>query len=116
VLYLYGAKENGTHTAPSNEAFDANLRHRNPEWGVRGFEAVAELWHRPEAHLATVAVDTGLWWLAVAPCTRNDFKGTKQTKAELPASWGKLTFLRSRLKVQLDPQQTFNCLSSVSLK
>jgi SAM-dependent methyltransferase len=44
VLYLYGAyKENGTHTAPSNEAFDADLRHRNPEWGVRDLEAVEEL-------------------------------------------------------------------------
>jgi len=44
VLYLYGAyKENGTHTAPSNEAFDADLKRRNPEWGVRDLEAVAEL-------------------------------------------------------------------------
>lgn len=44
VLYLYGAyKENGTHTAPSNEAFDADLRRRNPEWGIRDLEAVAEL-------------------------------------------------------------------------
>jgi SAM-dependent methyltransferase len=44
VLYLYGAyKENGTRTAPSNEAFDADLRRRNPEWGVRDLEAVAEL-------------------------------------------------------------------------
>jgi len=44
VLYLYGAyKENGTHTAPSNEAFDADLRRRNPEWGVRDREAIAEL-------------------------------------------------------------------------
>jgi SAM-dependent methyltransferase len=44
VLYLYGAyKENGTHTAPSNEAFDADLRRRNPEWGIRDREAIAEL-------------------------------------------------------------------------
>jgi SAM-dependent methyltransferase len=44
VLYLYGAyRENGTHTAPSNEAFDADLRRRNPEWGIRDLEAVAEL-------------------------------------------------------------------------
>jgi len=44
VLYLYGAyKENGAHTAPSNEAFDADLRRRNPEWGVRDLEAVTEL-------------------------------------------------------------------------
>ncbi|QRM34494.1 DUF938 domain-containing protein [Microvirga sp. VF16] len=44
VLYLYGAyKENGAHTAPSNEAFDLDLRRRNPEWGVRDLEAVADL-------------------------------------------------------------------------
>ena len=44
VLYLYGAyKENGAHTAPSNEAFDQDLRRRNPEWGVRDLEAVADL-------------------------------------------------------------------------
>ncbi len=36
VLYLYGPfKENGEHTAPSNATFDASLRARDPEWGVR---------------------------------------------------------------------------------
>jgi len=44
VLYLYGAyKENGAHTAPSNEAFDQDLRRRNPEWGVRDLDEVTEL-------------------------------------------------------------------------
>lgn len=44
VLYLYGAyKENGAHTAPSNEAFDQDLRRRNPEWGVRDLEEVVNL-------------------------------------------------------------------------
>jgi SAM-dependent methyltransferase len=44
VLYLYGAyKENGANTAPSNEAFDLDLRRRNPEWGVRNLEVVADL-------------------------------------------------------------------------
>jgi SAM-dependent methyltransferase len=44
VLYLYGAyKENGIHTAPSNDTFDADLRSRNPEWGIRDLEAVADL-------------------------------------------------------------------------
>jgi SAM-dependent methyltransferase len=44
VLYLYGAyKENGIHTAVSNEAFDADLRRRNPDWGVRDLEEVTEL-------------------------------------------------------------------------
>jgi hypothetical protein len=41
VLYLYGAyKREGKHTAPSNAAFDANLRAQDPEWGVRDLEAV----------------------------------------------------------------------------
>ena len=33
----------GRHTAPSNEAFDADLKRRNPAWGVRDLEAVTEL-------------------------------------------------------------------------
>ncbi|WP_431854136.1 DUF938 domain-containing protein [Azospirillum sp.] len=42
-LVLYGPyRRGGAHTAPSNAAFDADLRARNPEWGVRDLEAVAE--------------------------------------------------------------------------
>lgn len=44
VLYLYGPyRFEGRHTAPSNEVFDADLRHRNPEWGVRDVEDVVAL-------------------------------------------------------------------------
>jgi SAM-dependent methyltransferase len=40
-LYLYGAyRRAGTPTAPSNEAFDASLRARDPEWGLRNLEDV----------------------------------------------------------------------------
>ena len=36
VLYLYGPfMRDGAHTAPSNEAFDASLKSRDPSWGVR---------------------------------------------------------------------------------
>lgn len=35
-LILYGPyKRHGAHTAPSNASFDADLRRRNPAWGVR---------------------------------------------------------------------------------
>lgn len=41
VLYLYGPYlQQGIQTAPSNEAFDAMLRSRNPEWGLRQLEDV----------------------------------------------------------------------------
>lgn len=42
MLVLYGPyRRHGRHTAPSNEAFDASLRARDPAWGVRDLEAVA---------------------------------------------------------------------------
>ena len=44
TLYLYGPyRRSGRHTAPSNEAFDLDLRRRNPAWGVRDLEAVTAL-------------------------------------------------------------------------
>lgn len=36
VLYTYGPyMRDGRHTAPSNAAFDASLKARDPSWGVR---------------------------------------------------------------------------------
>lgn len=44
VLVLYGPyRRNGAHTAPSNEAFDAQLRQRDAAWGVRDLEDVDAL-------------------------------------------------------------------------
>ncbi|MEO2167012.1 MAG: DUF938 domain-containing protein [bacterium] len=41
LLFTYGPyKVDGQHTAPSNEVFDANLRARDPSWGVRDLEDV----------------------------------------------------------------------------
>ena len=50
VLVLYGPyKVGGAHTAPSNAAFDAELRARDPSWGVRDLEAVARASRRRTA-------------------------------------------------------------------
>jgi SAM-dependent methyltransferase len=44
VLFLYGPfRRFGEHTATSNEVFDASLRARNSEWGVRDIEAVGDV-------------------------------------------------------------------------
>ena len=55
LLFLYGPyRRGGQHTAPSNAAFDADLRRRNPAWGVRDMEAVAAL--AAEARFAAPSV------------------------------------------------------------
>lgn len=44
ILYLYGPyKIGGGHTAASNAAFDADLRARNPAWGIRDLDVVTAL-------------------------------------------------------------------------
>ncbi len=44
MLALYGPyMRDGRHTGPGNVAFDADLRARNPAWGVRALEDVAAL-------------------------------------------------------------------------
>ncbi len=44
VLFLYGPfKRGGSHTAPSNEAFDEHLKSQDSRWGVRDLETVLEL-------------------------------------------------------------------------
>lgn len=43
VLYLYGPYKVGdVHVAQSNADFDLSLRSKNPEWGVRNLDDVAE--------------------------------------------------------------------------
>jgi SAM-dependent methyltransferase len=44
LLFLYGPfREAGAHTAPTNAAFDAHLRARDPSWGVRDLDELAAL-------------------------------------------------------------------------
>ena len=44
MVITYGAyKRGGRHTAPSNAEFDARLKHRNPDWGVRDVDDVADV-------------------------------------------------------------------------
>ncbi|MEM7135429.1 MAG: DUF938 domain-containing protein [Myxococcota bacterium] len=44
VLFTYGPyRVDGAHTAPSNQAFDQNLRSRDPAWGVRDIGELEEV-------------------------------------------------------------------------
>ena len=66
VLFLYGPyRRGGRHTAPSNDAFDRDLRARNSDWGVRNVEdvvaegaaqrlALAEIVEMPANNLSVV--------------------------------------------------------------
>ena len=55
VLYLYGPfKQEGAHTAASNEAFDRMLRDRNPAWGVRDLAAVTTVAQQHSLQLKSV--------------------------------------------------------------
>jgi hypothetical protein len=45
-LFVYGPfRRNGAHTSASNAAFDASLRAKNPEWGVRDVSDLNVLAH-----------------------------------------------------------------------
>jgi SAM-dependent methyltransferase len=63
ILYLYGPyRIDGRHTAPSNEEFDANLRGRNPAWGLRDLRDVTAL-----------AIRHGLTLVETVPMPANNF-------------------------------------------
>jgi len=55
-LFLYGPfSRHGVHTAPSNEAFDASLKSRNPRWSVRDLDQeIAPLAQKNPLHLDQV--------------------------------------------------------------
>jgi Protein of unknown function (DUF938) len=55
LLYLYGPfKQQGQHTAPSNEDFDFSLRAQDPSWGVRDLEEVVDTAQKYDLHLQNV--------------------------------------------------------------
>ena len=63
VLVTYGPyRRDGRHTAPSNEAFDAELKQRDPRWGIRDMDEVAAV---ARAHVLDLA--------EVVPMPANNF-------------------------------------------
>ncbi|HEY9738119.1 MAG TPA: DUF938 domain-containing protein [Trichocoleus sp.] len=55
VLYLYGPyRRKGQPTAPSNEAFDQQLRSQNPAWGLRFLEDVVAAAAQQSLSLKTI--------------------------------------------------------------
>ena len=63
VLVTYGPyRRDGRHTAPSNEVFDADLKARDPRWGVREIEEVT-----------AAAKDAGLEFEEIVPMPANNF-------------------------------------------
>ena len=61
-LFVYGPfKQDGRHTAESNEAFDRSLRERNSEWGVRDINDIRD-----------VADEHGMTLAAIEPMPANN--------------------------------------------
>jgi hypothetical protein len=75
LLFLYGPyRRDGRHTALSNAQFDAELRTRDPEWGLRDVEALAEVGNEAGFILAdTVAMPANNFSLV--------FRGRETTSA-----------------------------------
>jgi len=62
-LFIYGPfMRDGAHTAPSNAEFDASLRAKDPDWGVRDIAA-----------LSALAEQSGLSSVDVTPMPSNNF-------------------------------------------
>jgi SAM-dependent methyltransferase len=75
VLFLYGPyRRFGRHTAPSNEAFDVQLRASEPDWGLRDLESVVEL-----------AGTTGFELAEVVDMPANNFSVVLLSEADRPS-------------------------------
>lgn len=76
LLILYGPyRRDGAHTAASNAAFDADLRRRDPTWGIRDM-----------ADLQTLAAANGLEVRGIEPMPANNFTLVFARKSEADAS------------------------------
>jgi SAM-dependent methyltransferase len=66
-LFVYGPfRRDGTHTAPSNAAFDASLRAQDPAWGVRDTRDIAAAAQRCGLRIAqTVPMPANNFTLAI---------------------------------------------------
>jgi hypothetical protein len=70
-LVTYGPyRLHGQHTAPSNAAFDENLRSRDPRWGIRDVDSLGELAERSrfvlEERVDMPANNMSLVWRRIA--------------------------------------------------
>jgi hypothetical protein len=93
VLYTYGPYRTwGSFRAPSNQSFDADLRRRNPAWGVRDVE---ELEREAKVH--------GLDFAEIIPMPANNFSLIFAPCAPgRPLAWH-VRRARQKLGAQLQP-------------
>ena len=55
ILFCYGPyRRFGGHTAPSNQAFDQQLRAQNPDWGIRDIEELEILANEAQLKLVEI--------------------------------------------------------------
>jgi SAM-dependent methyltransferase len=74
-LFVYGPfKQDGKHTAPTNEAFDASLRARDPQWGVRDLNDIRDEALGHDLVLAEIAPMPANNMILIFECRRVDLK------------------------------------------
>jgi hypothetical protein len=72
-LFIYGPfKQAGQHTAPSNETFDASLRARNPQWGVRDINDIRNEAHQYNLVLADITAMPANNMILMFECGQDD--------------------------------------------
>jgi len=72
-LFIYGPfKQDGQHTAPSNEAFDTSLRFRDREWGVRDINDIRDEAHKHQLVLADIEPMPANNMILIFECPQQD--------------------------------------------